>query len=103
MPRVRLGKVPTMPHFNPIIFSGQKIRVKTIPLTSFGGYAMHGAQEGHLWRAVVLRITTRRHVVSSVGITFRRRVASSEVWLGTLSFRVPRDFIIINRRLIPPR
>lgn len=83
MPHVRLGEVPTMPPFNPIILSEQKGRVKTVPSTSFGSCTTRGAQGGHLWRATVLGTTARPRVVLRVGITFRRRVASSEVRLGT--------------------
>lgn len=70
------------------------MRVKTIPSAFFfGGHGTRGAQGGHLWRAAILGITTRRRVVSSIGITFRRHVASSEVRLGAWSFGVLRDFI----------
>lgn len=43
---------------------------------------------GHLWRGVVIKVVARQCVTSS------------GTFIGTLSFRVPRGFTLINRKLI---
>ena len=67
------GEAPIMPPFNPIVSSGQKMRVKTF-FKPFSMVAWHVAFRGHLRRGVVIEVAARR------------RLALDGAFLGALSF-----------------
>ena len=83
MPRGHTGKSLTMPSFNPIVSSRQKRQVKTF------------------FKPLLWPHDTWRSRGAFIEVVARRRVASRGAFLGVLSFRVPREFAPINRKLIP--